>query len=496
MKILTLASLISLPISPQYFVGRIQRCAKLTISGVVSPCEEDSKQLALDTLFATHPQMANWPEDHGFIPCEMKINDENGLWMIANYGGGGYMNAADYYDSEPVHHPAHGFGDRSRSLEDSTTSAACYNMATHECECHSDKCGNDLCAAAGGVWSDRCPGTCECDPASASTNETTEETAPSEAKGANTDSSGHEHSDGMGDGHGHGNGGGGGHGHHGDGSGGGKLQPQLPRPNFGKDAAGHARWIVAKSLWTTITTLSSKSEGEPFGNIRSVVDGACFLSSNGLPYFYVPSPDPTAIDIKKNSSITLTFTEAALAERVGEDGSPCGGMDAEDPTCAKLTLIGHAKPLEDHAEIKLAENAFKIQHPRASWLSEGGAHTGGLYYTLHLHEIMFLRNYGGFAQVSSDEYISWNPDPSKLPGEEQCGTVEGEYLNQTDYPTFMSSSFSFYAISLVFAAFIGYIFVVLSAGKVKTLLRNNRKVYAKANYEEIIELEVSKGEVC
>ncbi|OEU05652.1 hypothetical protein FRACYDRAFT_204837, partial [Fragilariopsis cylindrus CCMP1102] len=51
------------------------RCAKLTISGVVSPCEEDSKQLALDTLFATHPQMANWPEDHGFIPCEMKIND-------------------------------------------------------------------------------------------------------------------------------------------------------------------------------------------------------------------------------------------------------------------------------------------------------------------------------------------------------------------------------------------------------------------------------------
>ena len=496
MKILTLASLISLPISPQYFVGRIQRCAKLTISGVVSPCEEDSKQLALDTLFATHPQMANWPEDHGFIPCEMKINDENGLWMIANYGGGGYMNAADYYDSEPVHHPAHGFGDRSRSLEDSTTSAACYNMATHECECHSDKCGNDLCAAAGGVWSDRCPGTCECDPASASTNETTEETAPSEAKGANTDSSGHEHSDGMGDGHGHGNGSGGGHGHHGDGSGGGKLQPQLPRPNFGKDAAGHARWIVAKSLWTTITTLSSKSEGEPFGNIRSVVDGACFLSSNGLPYFYVPSPDPTAIDIKKNSSITLTFTEAALAERVGEDGSPCGGMDAEDPTCAKLTLIGHAKPLEDHAEIKLAENAFKIQHPRASWLSEGGAHTGGLYYTLHLHEIMFLRNYGGFAQVSPDEYLSWNPDPSKLPGEEQCGTVEGEYLNQTDYPTFMSSSFSFYAISLVFAAFIGYIFVVLSAGKVKTLLRNNRKVYAKANYEEIIELEVSKGEVC
>jgi hypothetical protein len=361
------------------------RCAKLTISGVVSPVEDSSKQVGLDALFAAHPQMENWPESHGFTVCEMKIHDD-GLWMIANYGGGGYMKASDYHDAEPMHHPAKsfGFGTRTRRMSSNlrsldTTSSLCYNMETHDCECTPEKCGADLCGAAGGVWTSECPGTCDCGL-------------------SGTDNSEESTSNGTSGGHGN-------------------------YPDFGSDAAGHARWLVAKSLWTTISTVSSKKEGQPFGNIRSVADGACFMGSSGLPYFYLPSPDPTALDIQQDKRITLSFTEAVLSERVGEDGIPCGGKDAEDPTCAKITLTGHAKPLDDD-QVNAAMQSFKAQHPRASWLSSGGAHTGGSYYTLHLHSITFLRNYGGFATVTPDEYLNWKPDPSKFNEEATCETED------------------------------------------------------------------------
>jgi len=235
----------------------------------------------------------------------------------------------------------------------------------------------------------------------------------------------------------------------------------LPRPDFGSDAAGHARWITAKSLWTTISTVSSTNENTPFGNIRSIADGQCFLGSTGLPVFYLPSPDPTAIDIKKDNRISLTFTEAALAERVSEDGTPCDGKDAESPVCGKLTLIGHAKPLEGADQMEMAKKAFKVQHPRAAWLSSGGAHTGGLFYTIHLHEIMFLRNFGGFTHVSAEEYMNWTPDPSKYSGEVQCqGTVNSSSQSQyQNTATVSSSGLSASAILLVLvASFVGSFF--------------------------------------
>lgn len=381
-------------------------------------------------------------------------------------------------------------------------------MATHQCECTNEKCGDDLCKAAGGLWTDLCEGTCDCDsnastssPEVASTNSNSNDTeSPSDS--AEGDHTGHGSGSGYGGGHGsgHGAGNGAGGGHHG-------SKKMLPRPDFGKDSAGHARWIVAKSLWTTIATISSTKEGETFGNIRSIADGECFLGSSGLPYFYIPAPDPTAVDIKKDNSITLSFTESALAERVGMDGIPCGGKDAEDPTCAKLSLIGHAIPLEDDVQIELAKKAFEAQHPRASWLANGGGHTGGSYYTLHLHSIMFLRNYGGFAQVSPDEYMNWKPDPSKLPGEEQCEMMaHGLETSDNSFdkaqsqstPDSYSTHFSVFPIALVIlASFIGSFLGNLLAERVGTSWRNRRNLYTVTQSEDTsLTLKVEKAESC
>lgn len=265
------------------------------------------------------------------------------------------------------------------------------------------------------------------------------------------------------------------------------VLPMLPRPKFGNDAAGHARWIVAKSLWTTVSTLSSSKEGQPFGNIRSIADGACFLGSSGLPYFYLPGPDPSAVDIQANPKITLSFTEAALGERVGSDGQACGGKDAEDPTCAKLTLAGTARALEGEDQIAAAKKAFKVQHPRAQWLSSGGAHTGGTYYTLDLEDIMFLQNYGGFTTVSPEEYLNWKPDTSKLTGEPQCGLTEeglgASATSQAATSTTASTSSSPVGVIVIviLASFVGSFAGGMVSDKVKGVWRTKRGGYAETS---------------
>ena len=43
------------------------RCVILTLSGNITPCDDDTHQFGLNTLFASHSQMEMWPADHGFI---------------------------------------------------------------------------------------------------------------------------------------------------------------------------------------------------------------------------------------------------------------------------------------------------------------------------------------------------------------------------------------------------------------------------------------------
>eukprot|EP00578_Thalassiosira_sp_NH16_P007997 CAMPEP_0181128852 /NCGR_PEP_ID=MMETSP1071-20121207/28996_1 /TAXON_ID=35127 /ORGANISM="Thalassiosira sp., Strain NH16" /LENGTH=592 /DNA_ID=CAMNT_0023214773 /DNA_START=156 /DNA_END=1934 /DNA_ORIENTATION=- len=472
------------------------RCAKLTVSGIVSPVKEaDAKQHALDVLFAAHPQMASWPTDHNFIPCEMAIHEDDGLWMIANFG----IASEDFLKASPVRHANEGFsfggsGDDRNLAEAEAKSAACYNPDTHECECLDEKCGDANCSAAGGMWSTECTIECECWPDAFTAPADGSDTAVAQHQHGGHEGHGGKH---EGDHEGHGGEHGGGHeGHGGDDGGDHEDHGEddisfslLPRPDFGSDHVGHARWMVAKSLWSTLSTISSKDNEQPFGNIRSVVDGMCLMASTGLPVFYLPSPDPSSVDIKSNKKVALSFTESVLAETLGSDGNPCGGKDAEDPTCAKLTLIGHANPITDKAQIERAKEAFKANHPRASWLSKGGAHTGGNYYTLHLLEIMFLQNFGGFTHITPEQYLEWKPDASKLPGEMHCA---GEYdssdgqLQQQQQSVTASASISFSAIVFIMiASFIGSFVGGVFSDKLKQSWYGRRNAgYTEANSAE------------
>lgn len=245
-----------------------------------------------------------------------------------------------------------------------------------------------------------------------------------------------------------------------------------------------------------MSTISSADLGLPFGNVRSVADGECVLGSSGLPYFYVPTPDPTAVDIAADDRIALSFTEAALAERVGDDMTPCGGIDAEDPTCAHLTLIGRAVPLEDEDRVESAKRAFGARHPRARWLARGGAHTGGSYYVLELTKIAFLRNYGGYADLSPESYLDWTPDPDELPGEALCGgsstgRLRGGYDVRSRLASASKRIFSFTFVGMVLVAlFLGSL-VGWSASEVFEGGRRRRRRDGYAAADDVAEIPSS-----
>jgi len=176
------------------------------------------------------------------------------------------------------------------------------------------------------------------------------------------------------------------------------------------DYAARSRWVVHHSLFSTISTLSdADADSDAFGNIRSITDGDSLSSSSGRPIFYLPDVDPSAVDMSESEDqIILTFSEAALAQRVTEDGKTCAGQMAGMPTCAQVALYGKAVKNENENALEY----FGSYHPLAPWLAQGGSHMSGDYYTIEIEKIMLLDYFGGPKDVDVKEYLGYDFAPA------------------------------------------------------------------------------------
>jgi hypothetical protein len=198
----------------------------------------------------------------------------------------------------------------------------------------------------------------------------------------------------------------------------------LPTDNIIKipdwnNTVARARWITHHSRWGTVsTTQHNYHQGQYFGNVRSVTDGAYCESSTGRPIFQFPDVDPAAKDlVHTDHKIAITFSEASIAARVSsETGTPCNGEDVGSPTCGQVVLYGQAVPINSSSvHFHHALGWFKQTHPLAPWLSEGGSHMTGTYYTIEIGKILILDYFGGYHEVSVGDYLQY--DMSKHAGE-------------------------------------------------------------------------------
>lgn len=178
------------------------------------------------------------------------------------------------------------------------------------------------------------------------------------------------------------------------------------------DYVARSRWVVHHSLFSTISTLSDTADADAFGNIRSITDGDSLSSSTGRPIFYLPDVDPSAVDMSESDDqIILTFSEAALAQRVTDDGKTCAGQMAGMPTCAQVALYGKAVKNENENALEY----FGNYHPLAPWLAQGGSHMSGDYYTIEIEKIILLDYFGGPKDVDVKKYLEYEFAPAPKP---------------------------------------------------------------------------------
>ncbi|KAG0450544.1 hypothetical protein HPP92_026641 [Vanilla planifolia] len=169
--------------------------------------------------------------------------------------------------------------------------------------------------------------------------------------------------------------------------------PPKPDP---KDAAATARWLTAHNSWGVLSTISSELRGAPFGNVVSFSDGLPGYG-RGIPYFYLTELDPTARDGLKDGRSSFTVSEYPLGT--------CGKIDPEDPTCAKLTLSGKLKLVDNHSvEAEFAQNALFAKHPdMKGWPKNHNFEI----FKLDIENLFLLDWYGGPKPLTPKEYFRY-----------------------------------------------------------------------------------------
>ncbi|KAH6792088.1 Pyridoxamine 5'-phosphate oxidase family protein [Perilla frutescens var. hirtella] len=172
------------------------------------------------------------------------------------------------------------------------------------------------------------------------------------------------------------------------------LLTSAPRPRR-DETATFARWLVSQSSWGVLNTISDDWEGAPFGNVVSFSDGLPD-KGKGIPYFYLTTLDPTARNALKDQRSSFTLSEHNLGT--------CGKADPEDPSCAKITIVGKLKLLEGTPdEVEFARTALFTKHPAMqSWPKNHNFQI----FKLNIENIFMINWYGGPQPITVEQYLN------------------------------------------------------------------------------------------
>ncbi|KAF4315273.1 hypothetical protein JM18_009420 [Phytophthora kernoviae] len=162
-------------------------------------------------------------------------------------------------------------------------------------------------------------------------------------------------------------------------------------------AAGqtHARLLVHENVWGVMATISVPFQGSAFANIVSYSDGIGYSRENatGTMYFYLSSTDTTTVDLKVNPNATVALSKA-------QGGEKACYMDAEDPTCWRLSLVGKVEAVKEE-DRSYAERVLFSKHPQMKhWPKKHGF----IPYVLAIEHLVFLDFYGSAKHIAVSDY--------------------------------------------------------------------------------------------
>ncbi|KNA16962.1 hypothetical protein SOVF_084390 [Spinacia oleracea] len=171
------------------------------------------------------------------------------------------------------------------------------------------------------------------------------------------------------------------------------LSLYKPDPN---DVVAYARWLVAQNSWGSLSTISAEFGGAPFGNVMSYSDGLPGEGA-GIPYFYLTTLDPTAINALEDQRSSLAISEYPIGT--------CGEKDPQNPTCARITLTGKLKLVDANSkEAEFARSALFTKHPEMKYWP--GWHNFQVF-KLEIENVFMVNWFGGRKSITVYQYLNW-----------------------------------------------------------------------------------------
>ncbi len=161
-----------------------------------------------------------------------------------------------------------------------------------------------------------------------------------------------------------------------------------PTPNEGPTLAERARTLVALGGESSLSTLSKKHPGFPFGSMMPYASAA-----DGRPLFLISSMAVHTRNLKEEPRCSLFITRS-------EQGGPKLGS-------ARISLIGTAEILPDD-EREALQDVYLARHPDSKqWVSFGDF----AIYRMNIVDVYYVGGFGVMGWVTAEEYAKALPDP-------------------------------------------------------------------------------------
>ncbi len=164
----------------------------------------------------------------------------------------------------------------------------------------------------------------------------------------------------------------------------GPAGPQLPEPSY----AERVRTLLSESTTGTLSTMSRKREGFPFGSLMPYA-----LDAEGRPLFLISSMAMHTQNLKADPRASLFVAQAAA----GED--PLGA--------ARATLVGEARTVAE-SEIPAARESYLAAHPNSKYWVDFADFS---FFRLEVLEVYYVGGFGVMGWVEAGDYGEASPDP-------------------------------------------------------------------------------------
>lgn len=164
----------------------------------------------------------------------------------------------------------------------------------------------------------------------------------------------------------------------------GSHRPAIPEPSY----AERARTLVHLNRIGSLSTLSKKHQGWPFGSVMPYG-----LDERGCPTFLISAMAVHTQNITRDRRASLLVTHADT------NRDPLGA--------ARVTLLGNISPVPD-PEIARVREQYLVRYENARYWVDFEDFS---FYRLEIMDLYFVGGFGVMGWVDAEEYYQAKPDP-------------------------------------------------------------------------------------